>query len=343
MTLTEKIDRFRAGIVDAVSFGFVNVLQKRHALPSDFLRLWENYTGHWATRPLEEFYALPENFNWPEFPGSGRWSFPSPVQGNFAPNNRAGFDLYPCAAGWSAPTMVLAHGLMSVSDFGYRLWARRLNALGWNAVFMHLPYHYSRRLPWHLHGELAVGAHLVRTAEGIRQAVLEMRVLLQTLKRQGGRLFGGWGTSYGGWIVALAACAEPLLQRVILVEPILKLESAIWTSPASVTVRSGLRRAGLTREGTRDHLRLCCPTYQKPQTDGKHVLLIAGEYDRIAPPEEVAQLHRQWEGSHFHVFKQGHVGYTLMPESFRMAQELWPQDFAGDLPQSGITATISAP
>jgi dienelactone hydrolase len=239
----------------------------------------------------------------------------------------AAFDFFPCAKGWTAPTMLLAHGLMSVSDLGYRLWARRLNARGWNAVFVHLPYHYSRRLPWHFHGELSVGGELLRSAHGVRMSVVECRIVLQQLAKKGGRMFGAWGTSYGGWIMALLGCFEPLLQRLILVEPILNIDNAIWRSPSSVTVRAALRRVGIRPEDTAASMRLACPAYQQPLMEGRHILLLAGQYDKIAPPEEIEDLARRWKGAHFACFPQGHVGYTLMPESFRMAQEIWADDF----------------
>ncbi|PAW79751.1 MAG: hypothetical protein B9S32_00040 [Verrucomicrobia bacterium Tous-C9LFEB] len=323
----DKVDRWRAGVVDAVSFGFVNTVARRHRLPKDLLQRWHQYASHWAARSSSEYYAIPDDHELPPMPHSGPWRFVSPIRSDYSDNNTTAFDLFPCKKGWSAPTMILAHGLMSVSDMGYRLWAKRLNERGWNAVFMHLPYHYSRRLRRHLTGEFAVSAHPLRTAEGIRQAVVEARVLLRTLKNMGGQLFGGWGTSYGGWIMAQTACVDPLLQRLILVEPILNIETAIWESPASITVRQHMRQAGIKREDLRPHLRLCCPSHQKPLTEGRNVLLLAGEYDRIAPPELIRQLNQKWEGSHYHCFKQGHVGYTLMPESFRLAQDLWADDF----------------
>ncbi len=325
--LLEKIDRWRAGLIDAVSFGFVNAIARRHRLPGDLLARWRTYAAHWATRPASEYYALPQKPELPAWPNEGPWRFRSPIPSEFDENNTAAFDLFPSKKGWSAPTMIIAHGLMSVSDIGYRMWAHRLNACGWNAVFMHLPYHYSRRLKHHLTGEFAVSAHPIRTAEGIRQAVVETRLLLQTLRQLGGKLFGAWGTSYGGWIMAQTACVDPLLQRLILVEPILNVDTAIWESPASVTVRSHMRKYGIRREDLLPHLRLCCPSHQRPLTDGNNILLLAGEYDRIAPPEQIAQLRKLWPGSHYHCFKQGHVGYTLMPESFRLALELWKNDF----------------
>jgi poly(3-hydroxyalkanoate) synthetase len=58
------------------------------------------------------------------------------------------------------------------------------------------------------------------------------------------------------------------------------------------------------------------------------VILVAGDYDRVAPAEEIEHLSRLWGGTHYASFRQGHVGYKLMPESFRMAQRLWPEEFA---------------
>jgi len=326
-TFLSQLDQAWALTVDIASFGFVNLLQARHPLPPDFRSQWDRFTSDWAGRSLEEFYRVPDNFVPPELPDRGRLFFPSPYPGDHELNNRAAFDFFPCRQGWSAPTMFLAHGLMSVSDFGYRLWARRLNARGWNAVFVHLPYHYSRRLPWHFHGELCVGGNLLRSAAGVRQSVVECRIVLQQLQRKGGRLFGGWGTSYGGWMMALLGCFEPLLQRLILVEPILQIDNAIWQSPSSISMRTALRRVGLGPEDTAGSMRLVCPAQQKPLLSPQHILMLAGQYDRIAPPEEIEELARLWGGAHFACFPQGHVGYTLMPESFRMAQEIWAADF----------------
>jgi dienelactone hydrolase len=327
-TLVSRLDEARALALDFVSFGFVNLLQSRHPLPPDFRARWDHFTAEWADRPVADFYDVPAGFVPPELPDHGRLIFPSPFPGEHPENNQAAFDFFPCDAGWTAPTMLLAHGLMSVSDFGYRLWARRLNARGWNAVFIHLPYHYSRRLPWHFHGELSVGGELLRSAAGVRQSVVECRIVLQQLRKKGGQLFGGWGTSYGGWVMSLLGCFEPLVQRLILVEPILNLDNAIWRAPSSVAVRAALRRVGLGPEDTAANMRLACPAWQTPLLPAQNILMLAGEYDQIAPPAEIEDLARRWGGTHFACFPQGHVGYTLMPESFRMAQEIWATDFA---------------
>ncbi len=342
-TVFSHVDELRSLAIDWFSFGFVNLLQSRHPLSADFRARWDQFSADWADRPVEEFYRVPADFIPPELPDRGRLFFPSPYPGAHDINNRAAFDFFPCREGWTAPTMFIGHGLMSVSDIGYRRWARRLNERGWNAIFVHLPYHYSRRLPRHFHGELCIGGDLLRNANGIRQSVVECRIILQQLRRKGGSLFGGWGTSYGGWIMALLACFEPLLQRLVLVEPILNIDNAIWKAPSSIALRAALRRVGLTQEDTAANLRLVCPGKLKPLLSGKHMIMLAGQYDRIAPPDEIAKLARQWDNAYFACYPQGHVGYTLMPESFRMAQELWSADFAQGPSFSAATSESGMP
>ncbi len=122
-SLLSRLDHARAVALDFVSFGLVNLLQARHPLPPDFRARWDAFSAEWAQRSVEEFYAVPPDFVPPELPDHGRLHFPSPYPGDYAENNIAAFDFFPCAQGWTAPTMLLAHGLMSVSDFGYRLWA----------------------------------------------------------------------------------------------------------------------------------------------------------------------------------------------------------------------------
>ncbi|CAF0705273.1 alpha/beta hydrolase [Candidatus Methylacidithermus pantelleriae] len=324
-----------SGIVDGVSFGFIAWLQARHPLSKDYPFQLDRYIATWEDKDPLEYYGIPEKqasnllqvIQRQVERGERKIRFRSLIESPFARNNVAVFDFYPCPFGWHAPTMILAHGLMSVSDIGYRIWAERLNRWGWNAIFMHLPYHYERRPKGYLTGELAVGADLIRTAEGVRQAVVDMRVVVRWLVSQGSARIGGWGTSYGGWIVGQTACVEPLLERVILVEPILRIDKAMWESPAGAGLRRELRRVGVTQELTERHLRLACPSYNSPKAKRGFILLVAGEYDRIVPPELLWELHRRWEGSHFYCFPQGHVGYRLMPESFRLATQLWSDDF----------------
>ncbi len=321
-----------SGLVDEASFAWISFLQARHQPEPAFRKRLEAYIESWRNASLSEQYALPSGSS-PVVAcrprgKSLRVSFPSPIPGPDRRNRTAVFDFWPGPAGWNGPTMVIAHGLMSVSDFGYRYWAARLNALGWNAAFMHLPYHYARR-PFRLFpGELCVTADLVRTAETLRQGVLDLRVFAHWLRSQGARLLGGWGISYGGWVLAEAACVERVFDRLMLLEPIFRIEHAMWESPSGRGIRRTLERLGVSPETAAPHLRLVCPSLSRPHLSPEEVLLLGGIYDRVVPLRLLEEFRDAWQGCHFYPFPQGHVGYRLMRESLGIAQEIWPRDFA---------------
>jgi hypothetical protein len=148
-----------ARFVDEASFGLINALHLRRPLDAAFPERLSGYVGGWVGSAFEAYYRVPEEgaeaarrvLRAQALPAPGapplRVRFPSPLPGLHEENNHAAYDLFPCAAGWTAPTLLLTHGLMSVSDIGYRMWAAKWNAQGWNVVFVHLPYHYARKPP----------------------------------------------------------------------------------------------------------------------------------------------------------------------------------------------------
>jgi pimeloyl-ACP methyl ester carboxylesterase len=236
-------------------------------------------------------------------------------------------DWFPGPKGWESPVMFLLHGVMSVSDVGYRLWAKKLNALGWGAIFFHLPYHYGRKPQGALSGELALTANLIRTAEGIRQAVVELRLMSRLLREKGCPHIGLWGTSYGGWIASLLASLEDNISTAWLLEPIVDVDVAIWESPATRVIRRQLATRGITRELVKQHVAKSCASYHRPRVKPEHLILVAGTFDKIAPPKTIRALHEKWQGSHYAEFRQGHVGYQLMPETLKLAREKLPHLF----------------
>lgn len=312
---------------DGLSFGMINALHLREAAGRHSRADMEDYVGFWEGRTLEDYYAIPDEAGELEIPERGKRLIPSPHRYDCEENNHLSLDLWAGPRGWQSPVMFLLHGVMSVSDAGYRQWARKLNSLGWGAIFFHLPYHYGRRPQNALSGEMALTAHLIRTAEGIRQAVIELRWVCRELARMGTPYIGLWGTSYGGWIGSLMCVLEERIRLAMLLEPIVDVDLAIWESPATRTLRRQLRKRDIPRDLVRRHMPLVCPTFHAPKVAPEHVLLAAGRFDRIAPPDSIRQLRDLWRGSHYLELPQGHVGYQLMPESLKWARSHWPEWF----------------
>ncbi len=270
-----------------------------------------------ACEPLtrEEFFRVPK-------PASPRrkdnWLiWDSPVPSGFPDNDSVRARLHPARKGHGAPTVLILHALMSASDFGYRRLARWFNDRGWNAVFPHLPYHYSRTPRGYLNGELAITANLVRNGETIRQCVIELRQLLNFLRKEGTGEFALLGTSYGGWNAALLSFLEPEFRFLALIQPIVNTEHAIWESPGSVAMRRLLRAKGIGPGDSIRHSHLTSPRHGIPVCGGDRAILTAGIYDTVSPAKDLLDLKHRWPGSKIIHVRQGHFGHAALSETLR--------------------------
>jgi 1-acyl-sn-glycerol-3-phosphate acyltransferase len=313
-----KLRRFVASGVDLLMCASINLLQSRHHLHARSLQEMEHYVTACEKLTAEDYYAVPNGAEVASVISERPVTtiiWQSPIDTKFPANNVARADFFPCAQGWTAPTVLMLHALMSASHIGYRRYATRFNKLGWNACFVHLPYHYSRVPRGHWNGELAITADLIRNAEGLRQGVIELRQLMAILRERGCTEFGVLGTSYGGWIGALLAMVERDFRFVALMAPIVNVEHAIWESPAARFMRRELHRANIEPSLIARHFHLSSPMHNQPLCDADRVLLVAGDFDLIARPEDVEKIHGNWRGSELLRVPQGHFGYRMLRET----------------------------
>ena len=320
----DRFRRFAANGMDTLMCASLNLLQSRHHLHARSREEMEDYVAACEKLTAENFYAVPNDVEIAapiDDKPSATITWPSPITTNFPANNTARADLFPCARGWRAPTVLMFHALMSASHIGYRRYAARFNELGWNACFVHLPYHYSRVPRGYWNGELAITADLIRNAEGLRQGVIEARQLMATLRERGCEEFGLLGTSYGGWIAALVAMVERDFRFVALMAPIVNVEHAIWGSPAARFMRRELRRANIDPFLVARHFHLSSPIHNQPLCDAARVLFVSGEFDLIVRPEDVEEVHGKWRGSELLRVPQGHFGYRMLRETMARLRE----------------------
>jgi pimeloyl-ACP methyl ester carboxylesterase len=266
------------------------------------------------------FYEVPVISNVIQARNFLQW--PSPVKSVFPENDIARARIFLSPEGLRAPTVIFLHALMSAHDFGYCRIATRLNCRGWNALLMHLPYHYSRVPRGYFNGALALTANLPQNAETMRQAVIEVRQMMEFFRANGCQEFGIIGTSYGGWVGALLSFLESDFRFVALLQPIADIEHAIWDSPASWAIRRTLRAAGIERGASRRHAHLTSPLDGRPACDRKRILIVAGEHDKITPPSVLKELIGIWPESHLSMVTQGHFGYAAMGEALRWVERL---------------------
>jgi 1-acyl-sn-glycerol-3-phosphate acyltransferase len=311
----------RRAAAKSVDFGMcaaMNLLQSRHRLNGRSLEEMERYVAECEKLTAHEYYAAPEDVDLARAIKNGNGTsvtWRSPIETKFERNNVARANFFSCARGKTAPTVFMLHALMSATHIGYRRWAAHFNELGWNACFVHLPYHYSRVPRGYWNGELAITADLIRNAEGLRQGVMEVRQLIAALREQGCSEFGILGTSYGGWIGALLAIVERDLRFVALMAPIVNVEHAIWENPGTAFMRRELRRANIAPELVARHFHLSSPSHNVPVCDPTRVLFVSGDFDLIARPEDIDAIQQKWRGSELLRVPQGHFGYRMMRET----------------------------
>lgn len=310
-----------ARVADGATCGLMRYFQWRLRREVSEVSQLQRYVGQHAGMKLEDYHAEP-----PEPPVSpppdqaGLQTWASPCPGPFEENNQVRVRFFPSRKGWEAPTVLFLHALMSASVRGYVGWAQKFNALGWNACFIELPFHYGKTPRGYLNGELAISSDLVRTAEAIRQGVAEVRQVLKLLRRHGGHRFGLWATSYGGWIGGVTAALEADWEFLLFITPVVDVDHAIWESTASVELRRQLHRAGIERSMTRPMMSLTSPSRMRPRIEGERILVGGGHYDQMVDPAHLTSLESSWPGTKTYFLPQGHFGYGLMREGFRLVQ-----------------------
>jgi len=314
------IRRSWARVTDASTCALLGLAQWRHRAQASTREELEAYLATCEATMRQDFYSAPPLVPIGDSAGSLAWR--TPHASGYEQNDRASAWLQTCARGWSAPTVLILHALMSVNDTGYRRLASKFNALGWNAAFLHLPFHYERRPRGYLNGELAITANLARNSEGLRQGVSEARQLMAWLRCKGCREFGIYGTSYGAWTGALLASLEADISFIALLQPITDVEHAIWESPATATMRRLLRRNGIDAALTRRHAHLSSPLHGKPATPSDRIVMATGAWDRIAPPGRIEALASAWNGARVITSAQGHFGYVAARDMFTHVQKM---------------------
>jgi len=308
-----------AAVGDSATFTLLNMFGERHAARATTREVLAEYLAAHHGWDRERFFTGTGPMN-PDTFDERRAIWRSRSPSGYGRNDTVRADIYLCKQGWKAPTVLMLHAFMSASDVGYRIWAAKFNAAGWNACFVHLPYHYSRRPPGFWNGELAITCDVIRTGEGLRQAVVDLRDLMAMLRERGTTNFGLWGSSYGGWIGGLLLSVEKDFRFAMLMEPIVDVDHAIWESIAGWTLRRHLKRRGLTREHYAACLEWLSPQHGRPLCEKSPIYVLAGTHDRIARPQELRKFADAW-GAKYAEHPQGHIGYSLMPASFAMLEK----------------------
>src|SRR5262245_26209450 len=220
-------------------------------------------------------------------------TFPSPVKTDIAENNTVYAEYFVPKTTGKFPAVIVLD-IMQGNQFIARAEAMWLAQHGVAAMVVLLPHYNQRRAP----GSKVrlVSTDIVRTLNGIRQAVLDCRCAIAWLAGRpevDAEKLGMVGTSLGSFLSALTSANEPRIKNVCMVLGGGGLVDAYYDHPKAKPVTEWIDLVG----GKNLVKKLIAPvdpiTYAK-QLKGKNLLMIAAKNDEIVPPQAATAL---WEAT----------------------------------------------
>ena len=216
--------------------------------------------------------------------------FPSPVQTKHAENDIVHGLYFKAAGKRDFATVILLHGWGRSN-----LWKEKKIAIGLaknniNCFILKLPYHFERTPEDTWSGEYAITGDILRTVEGTRQLVIEVRTVSTWLRRQVEKVVIS-GISLGGMMAHLAMAAEAFDAGITILAGG-NNAGIIWEGIATRSVKDDLINAGFTREQTSHIYQIINPCIMAKHNKTKNLLMINGLYDEVMPRRFTMEL---WE------------------------------------------------
>jgi hypothetical protein len=231
-----------------------------------------------------------------DFSFDGDWlSFPSPVITPYENNNTVHARYFPVdnTDGSCAREVDRAQGRAVIvlpqwnadieSHVGL---CRLLNRAGIAALRLSLPYHDRRTPEGLIRADYMVSANIGRTLQACRQAVLDLRGVIDWLVARGYDRIGITGTSIGSCIAFLAFVHDERMRVGAYNHVSSYFGDVVWEGISTAHVRRGLESA-LTREEVRRVWLAVSPNsyIERLMRNPRHGLFISALYDLSFPPD----------------------------------------------------------
>lgn len=210
--------------------------------------------------------------------------------------------------------LVYVHGWLEPGSwveelFIFPQWTRELDV---DVLHVSLPFHGPRNPRGALFsGEYFWTADLVRSFEGIRQAMYDVRAAIEWLRSQGYARVGAAGISLGGSLAMLLACLPPTPDYVIPIVGHLMLGEAVEHASILWRMKRDLARFGLDANGRRRiFARLGIESY-RPVLPPERQLWIDAQEDAHIDPNLVRRQWEAWGRPNLRWIPGGHMTFPL--------------------------------
>ena len=219
------------------------------------------------------------------------------------------------------PRLVYLHGYMQpetvVEELG--LLAVMAKQLHVEVIHVQVPHHGRRRLPSsRLSGDLYWTSDMVRSAEALRQTLLDARAVIAWLRAEdSARPIGVAGISMGGVHSLALACLEPQLDFAF--PCIAHMDIAAMTADAPVlgAMRQRMREDGWTQESFARGVGRTAWSQLELAMPSERVMLFAAERDGFFRPALVRQMWRRFGEPAIRWYPTSHMGFIpRLPGAF---------------------------
>ncbi len=198
---------------------------------------WLKELNRLAIEHSDEFfgYEKPERFRLE----GGFVRYQSPVWTPYPANNVVHGQWFPAEKPNGKAVIVLPHWNASQNQHGGL--CQGLAKFGLSAVRLSLPYH-DFRMPAELRrADFAMSSNIARTVDATRQAVADIRAMIDWLREMGYERVGICGTSIGSCYACLASAHDPRIDVNVFNHCSTYVADVVWTGLSTIHVKEGLQ------------------------------------------------------------------------------------------------------
>ncbi|KFM95655.1 hypothetical protein DJ93_5581 [Bacillus clarus] len=156
-----------------------------------------------------------------------------------------------------------------------------------------------------------ISANIERTVHASRQAVMDLRALIQWIKVNKSGPVILIGISLGGFITNLTALVESKIDALASIFYANRMSHSIWKTQPGKYIKEDLQKHGVSYGDLSNCWEIIEPSHSSPKIDKENILLISAKYDQYVDINDTEYLWNSWERPKRYVYNYGHAGIVL--------------------------------
>jgi hypothetical protein len=176
---------------------------------------------------------------------------------------------------------------------------------------MQLPYQLDRTPKGYKSGELLHSADLIRNVKAARQAITDIRCIINGLQAENYQRICVLGISHSATLAGMLSVVDARIAGAVLVMPIGDLGEYYYSGWHSAQrIHKEFETVGLSELEVRSISSLLSPMKFKPTIPSDQVMICVPTFDRVMPPELGEKLATAWNAD-LRKYPEGHISIFL--------------------------------